>query len=334
MEISISVIIPIYNVQNYLEECLESVKKQTIIDRLEVLLVDDGSTDGSSKIAQRYAEKCGFVYYSKENGGLSSARNYGLQHASGKYLYFLDSDDFLAPNAMETMLEVCEKYELDVLRVSAYTFIDGESEYCWNHDGYKFHGVYNETYNAVSILKELIQNNDTDYVSTWALMIKRDFLNDNCLKFIEGIKFEDNIFQLECFMLAHRIRLLNQPLYYRRYRRGSIIDTAVIADTVCAMGNSLVRANERYKKSESNSYVEYYLHDYAWKYAGNWEKLEMTDKKRYQMLTDDVKEIINDYSMWGDRKLWLFVKKPTLFLLRQRIRKFIKDRWLFKILRK
>ena len=99
----VSVIIPIYNVAEYLEECLESMVRQTI-DSLEVIMVDDGSTDISGVIAQEYAKNYdNFFYYLKENGGLGNARNYGIQFVHGDYIIFLDSDDIVPDGAYEAM---------------------------------------------------------------------------------------------------------------------------------------------------------------------------------------------------------------------------------------
>ncbi len=95
----VSVIIPIYNVEEYLEECLDSIVAQSL-GAMEVLLVDDGSTDNSSTIAQRYAGQFDhFKYFRKENGGLGSARNFGTDHANGEYVAYCDSDDIIPPFA-------------------------------------------------------------------------------------------------------------------------------------------------------------------------------------------------------------------------------------------
>ena len=132
----ISVIIPVYNVENYLRECLDSVLAQTY-SNYEVLLIDDGSTDSSFDICCEYCDKDKrFKVYQKENGGASSARNYGLDCAAGEYLYFLDSDDYLKPIALEKMASCACQHQADLV------FIEGETI---NEQGaqvtgkYKFH---------------------------------------------------------------------------------------------------------------------------------------------------------------------------------------------------
>ena len=102
----VSIIIPVYNVETYLERCLESICRQTY-RQLEVLLVNDGSTDASAAIARRYADSDSrFTLYNKENGGLSSARNYGIERAAGEYMVFVDSDDYVDENYVEYLLNI------------------------------------------------------------------------------------------------------------------------------------------------------------------------------------------------------------------------------------
>jgi CDP-glycerol glycerophosphotransferase len=117
-EIKVSVIIPIYNVEEYLEECLQSVVDQTLED-LQVIMVDDGSLDGSTDIAKKFASRYDhFEYVRQVNGGLGNARNTGVKYAKGKYIIFLDSDDIVPDDAYEKMYLAAEKNhsEMVVLR--------------------------------------------------------------------------------------------------------------------------------------------------------------------------------------------------------------------------
>ena len=120
----ISVIIPVYNVENYLRECIESVLNQTFRD-FEVILVDDGSTDSSGDICDEYVEKDERVtVIHQKNGGLSVARNTGLSEANGKYVYFLDSDDYISENALATLLNIAENDSSDIVFFDAVSFTD------------------------------------------------------------------------------------------------------------------------------------------------------------------------------------------------------------------
>lgn len=105
MNNKVSIVIPLYNKEKYIKRCLESVIKQTY-SNIEVIIVDDGSTDGSKRCIDKYLEKHDFKYYYKENGGISSARNYGLQYVTGDYVYFLDPDDEIVENAIDVLVKV------------------------------------------------------------------------------------------------------------------------------------------------------------------------------------------------------------------------------------
>lgn len=110
----VSIIVPVYNVENYLKKCLDSIINQSYTN-LEILLIDDGSTDASGVLCGKYAEKDSRVkIFYKENGGLSSARNMGLDHAEGEYITFIDSDDYLAEDAIESLVTSLEKHQADI----------------------------------------------------------------------------------------------------------------------------------------------------------------------------------------------------------------------------
>ena len=130
---------------------------------IEVILVSDVSTDGSREIAARYAQRNGnFTLVDRENGGLSAARNTGLDRARGEYVYFLDSDDYLAENALEILYTKASQENLDVLKFSAYTFTDGCENFAWESDGgYKYKGCYPGIYRGMDALQMFLANNDS-----------------------------------------------------------------------------------------------------------------------------------------------------------------------------
>ncbi|MFI3284691.1 MAG: glycosyltransferase family 2 protein, partial [Erysipelotrichaceae bacterium] len=124
----LSIVVPIYNVENYLDQCLSSIQDQTFND-FQVILINDGSTDASLNIAQSYCEKDSrFKVYTKENGGLSSARNYGLKYVLGEYLTFLDSDDYVDTEAYSLMMNKIEKESLDIVMSDIKYFFEDQSQ--------------------------------------------------------------------------------------------------------------------------------------------------------------------------------------------------------------
>ena len=110
----VSLIIPVYNVEQYLKQCLESVKNQ-IYPNIEVILVNDGSTDNSLSICRYYAQENGWILVNQENSGLSAARNAGINQSTGEYIAFLDSDDWIEPDFIQNMIESVEKYDADIV---------------------------------------------------------------------------------------------------------------------------------------------------------------------------------------------------------------------------
>ncbi len=181
----ISVIIPIYNVEEYLVDCLESVKRNVEDQTAEVLLIDDGSTDKSSVIAKLYAEQVkGFYYYRKENGGLGSARNYGVALARGKYLFFVDSDDMLVDGILQKMLTIAEKRGAELTICNAARIQDRSILGSYLHER-AFQGLRE---NIVHIKRYP----DLVYDSTsWNKLILRSFYIKCGVSFPEGYLYED-----------------------------------------------------------------------------------------------------------------------------------------------
>lgn len=231
---AVSVIVPIYNVENYLRDCLVSLEKQTL-NNIEVILVNDGSTDESEKVAKEFVERNdNFFLVNRDNGGLSAARNTGLDLASGEYIYFLDSDDFISDNALEMLYNKAKLYDLDQIRFSAYIFEDGTNDYQWvgnSQSGYKYTGDYPDIMTGVDFYKYSIKKKNY-YPSSCLIFTKKDVINNNNLRFLEGILHEDNLFNFELTIKCAKVSLINEPLYYRRYRKGSIMTSGNMLERI------------------------------------------------------------------------------------------------------
>lgn len=214
-----SVIIPVYNVELYLKGCLESVRGQSFTD-WEAVCVNDGSTDGSAAILEDYVAKdARFRLVTQPNGGLSAARNAGLDAAQGEYILFLDSDDWLESKALET-IEASLKDE-DMLSFSGRRFFEET-----------------QNFNPSDVLSEKTYTSGMDYYNENALLqrdfafvcvvlraYRRAFLVDNGLRFKEGILHEDNLFTpLACYY-AQKVKQINACCYDYRVRAHSITTT-------------------------------------------------------------------------------------------------------------
>ena len=222
-DVSVSIIVPIYNSDLYLRKCIDSVLAQTFQD-IQLILVDDGSSDNSGMICDEYAAKYSNIsVIHKENGGQSSARNRGLDIAEGKYVYFLDSDDYLLENAIESLYETAENNNADVVFFEAESFLDDAvkplNEALLGYFEYKRKKCY-ETENGINQLISLI-NNDEYYVCVPLHFYKRSYLDKYCIRFVEGIIHEDDLFSAQIYFNNGVFTHLNESLYYRRIRNSS-----------------------------------------------------------------------------------------------------------------
>jgi len=217
----ISVIIPVYNVEEYLRECIDSVLKQTY-ENYEIILVDDGSTDGSGKICDEHAtkyEKITVIH--KENSGPSGTRNAGISVAQGEYIYFLDSDDYLDENAFEKLVSVAESEEADVVFFDAHSFADPKDEFAVKQ-GYLRKNEY-KTDIGYNVLTELNKNKDF-HCAIYLMLIRKQVLLKNEINFLESAYCsEDMLFTYQIYCVAQRIAQCHEILYHRRYRKSSIV---------------------------------------------------------------------------------------------------------------
>lgn len=220
MRFSISIIIPIYNVEKYILLCLQSVANQTKTDGIECILVDDCGTDNSVALAKMFIDDyTGNIKFSlishKKNGGLSSARNTGIENASGEYLYFLDSDDEISPNCMEIMWKFISMYgKVDMVQGS---FFETGREYR-TLSRYRFPKMTNDRKQIKSFLLTFAG----DIIGAQSRLIRKDILIRHHLFFKEGIIHEDNYWT---FFLAKYIKSMAfcpVRTYYHRCNLNSI----------------------------------------------------------------------------------------------------------------
>lgn len=217
--VKVSVVIPVYNVERYLEECLDSVINQTLCD-IEIICINDGSTDNSLDILESYAKKDKRIkIINNENQGLSTTRNIGLEISIGKYICFLDSDDYLELNTLMEAYNISEQYSLDMCLFKLINFDDITKK------------QFTEEYFDMTYLKELVGNNVFNHhdigetlfrisVTVHSKLFKRDLISD--LRFPEGLIFEDNTFFTEAMFKAERVFFLDKYLYNRRLHSDSI----------------------------------------------------------------------------------------------------------------
>lgn len=222
MKTRVSVIIPIYNVYEFLEECLESVVNQTINDmeltdgyerNLQIILIDDGSTDSSPIIAKEYAENYENIEYHHEvNQGLGHARNYGCKFAEGDYIIFLDSDDKLSPNAYEWMYKTAIRNDSDMTIGGFWRF---------NSKKYKISNINKIAFNGNKEKTHIRESPELFYDTTaWNKLIKHSFWKKHNFQFPEGILYEDIPVTIPMHFLANNVSIVYENCYLWRIREG------------------------------------------------------------------------------------------------------------------
>lgn len=221
METKVSIIVPVYKVEKYLHECVNSILNQTY-KNIELILVDDGSPDSCPSICDDYARENACVkIIHKYNGGLSDARNVGLEHATGDYVMFVDSDDFwVGKDSLEKLIRETElSPQCDFIGFNFFNYYENNDLYVpWKR--YSQQIIHNDDKN---ILIEALVQSGTFPMCAWGKIIKRDFLKKNNICFIKGLLSEDIPWFLELLNHADSFCMVNQYLYaYRQQRSDSI----------------------------------------------------------------------------------------------------------------
>ncbi|WP_455539137.1 glycosyltransferase family 2 protein [Terrisporobacter sp.] len=208
----ISIIVPIYNVEEYINECLDSLANQTLKE-IEVIMINDGSTDKSPLIAKEYEKKYdNFKLISQENGGLGKARNVGVGHATGMYIAFVDSDDYVSLDAYEKLYNAAVKNNCDITTGNVRRF---------NSNEFKKSKIH-----KIAIKKNLENVNIEEHLeliydsTAWNKIYKRSFWIENNLKFPEGILYEDLPVTIPAYFLSKSTTVIKDIIYFWRIREG------------------------------------------------------------------------------------------------------------------
>lgn len=216
----LSIIVPVYNVADYLAKCLDSLLSQDLLqDEYEIIVVNDGSTDNSGDIAQQYADKyANITLINQSNQGLSGARNTGINHANGKYIQFVDSDDYLEVNVLGGLMKQVVNDNLDVLRFNYENVNDNGEIINPNKDPKHFVDFSNEVVDGLTFLNNKL--GPACYAVQF--IIKKELLIDNNIIFKSGIYFEDVEWTPRMLLKASRVASTGAVVYYYLVRAGSI----------------------------------------------------------------------------------------------------------------
>lgn len=232
-EVWLSIIVPVYEVERYIIQCLESVVNQG--DKasfvVEIIIIDDGSLDNSGKIADSFAQKNPYVrVIHKKNAGVAAARNTGIEEASGEWLYFVDSDDWLAEGAVEKLCNRSREYrDADVILLDAYRNCE-EREYNWEHFEKSF--IWNEKKHIRKLQAGVLyypllgMKTKVPLAAPWDKLFRRNFLLEHQIRFRENLKvLDDMIFCMETFGEASKVAYCKDQVYHYRYVSDSITNS-------------------------------------------------------------------------------------------------------------
>lgn len=227
-KMKISIVVPVYNVENYLPYCIESISEQTY-SNLEIILVDDGSTDKSLQICNEYAKKDNRIkVLHKENGGNTSARKAGIQIATGEYIGFIDSDDWIEAEMYEKMSEWIEKYNPDVVCTGYY--IDNTNSISEMKESIRS-GVYSREDNYDKLIYNMmyIENNEKKGISTslWNKIFRKEIIEKSLMSLNDNIQiYEDAVCVYDTFLMSESIYISEEMFYHYRRRAGSIMQSS------------------------------------------------------------------------------------------------------------
>lgn len=290
--IKVSVIVPVYNVEKYILKCINSIVNQTLED-IEIIVVNDGTKDNSIKLIEDNFNDKRIKIFSKKNGGLASARNFGIKQARGKYLFFVDSDDFIEENCLLDMYSKAIKNKVDLVICDYYKYFEnGDKEHIPTIP------FYEENNRKCSI---------TSMPGAVCKLIKREIILNNNIEFLENHFFEDNAIMPYLCAICNNFSYIPKPYYYYLHREGSILhqnkynkkweDIFTSLDNLynCFKKNNCI---EKYNQELEYIYIEYLLH------AANLRFIDY--KEAYYNIKKVSKIIKNKFPNW--RKNYYYKK--------------------------
>lgn len=270
MSVKISIIIPVYNVEKYLRECLDSAINQTFKD-IEIICINDGSTDSSSDILKEYEQKDNRLkVISQTNKGVSTARNVGIQNANGEYIMFVDSDDWLAKEACEKAYCTAQKSDCEMLLFSHNKF---NNQSCTSDS--KLQDLYIELQDKCTTFEKSLEHIVFSPCEPWGKLYKTEFLKKNNLRFRTNIQFgEDRIFYFQACIYAKSISVLYEHLYYYRQNTENSLtknNTTVflhLFKTYLAVNKILRSANLKNHNEACVRCLNWTIQVYLWQWYG------------------------------------------------------------------
>lgn len=295
----ISVIVPVYNVEKYIEKCLDSLVNQTLKD-IEIIIVNDGSKDNSDEIIKRYQEKYdNIIYLTKENGGLSDARNYGIPYAKGEYIAFLDSDDYVECNIYEKMYNNAKENNSDYV----------ECDFIWEYPNKRIIDIGEEYTGKHEMLQKV-------RVVAWNKLIKREIVQKTKIQFPKGYRYEDVEFTYKIIPYLNKTSKVKEPLIHYIQREDSISN--VQNERTKEIFDVLEDVLVYYKQ---NGFFEEYKEELEYIYArflfcsSLLRMVKIGDKKiKKQLLEQTYENVYKKFPNWKKNKILKNKSKKNIYL--------------------
>lgn len=291
----LSLILPVYNVEKYLGSCIESCLHQDIPkEEYEIIVVIDGSPDNSIDIAQTYASKNANIrIIERPNGGLSAARNTGLIHAQGEYVWFIDSDDFIENNCFKDITDTLQKENLDCLWIQ-WKQIDEHQSVLPQYTPYIKRNLQH-VMDGQEFMAKVLSN----HLYAWSFIYRRDFLKREKLIFTEGMFYEDTDFALRALPLVRTIKLFDRVCYNYLFRKGSItheISEKKLLDILTNASNEY----KLYQKEKNKDLKNFYHLGYSCFILLALKEVAKTDNKQLQSLFFSMSSHIKNVKVHGN----------------------------------
>lgn len=296
MSLKLSIIVPVYNVETYLTECLNSLAGQSFAD-MEVICVNDGSTDSSLRILNSFAERDSrFRVIDKENSGYGASMNCGLAAAGGEYIGFLESDDFAVPEVYRTLYDKAKELDADVVKGNYYFYYteNRQSVYMENMSGFPYDTLLNRDGNEALFFVG---------PSVWSGLYKRSFLEENGIRFLEspGASYQDTGFAIKVWACAQTIVLQNIPVIY--YRQDNMNSSSNESRKVFHICGEYVEALRFLAERQIHDLMPVILKARHLSYVWNIDRLKPVDKLKFFMM---IQKQYEDAFQKGEfvRKYW------------------------------
>jgi len=316
-KIFLSVIIPAYNVENYIKDALESLEKQTF-KNFEAIIINDGSIDNTEKIAKEFCDKNkNFILISKANDGLSSARRTGVEKANGEYIYFLDSDDYIKENTFEFVYQKINADKLDAIMFNAQ-FINEMPNNTWAIANDKKRvvskAIPDKIMTGFELLNYMIDNHEWRY-AVWLYVVKKELVTPNKVGYFSKIVHEDAPYNFQMLNSVKRIKYFDESFYFYRIRTNSIMSSTTTSKNI-------------------ESYVNAYRVIYNYINI-NMKNLIKQCSKFEKRILDQIIEAYSKMDKAEKNKSYIFIKQLNAYLIKRKyyynwyyFKKFMFYKWL------